>query len=56
MSEELTTYDPAEDLLTGDAIAVFMEEALKTEDANYIVHARSVVARAKDLTAKSRPQ
>jgi len=56
MGEKLTSYDPAEDLLTGDAIAAFIAEAVRTEDANYIAHARSIVARAGELLAKSRPQ
>jgi probable addiction module antidote protein len=51
MSEKLTNYDPAEDLLSDEAIAVFMEEAFKTEDADYIAHALGVVARAKGLIA-----
>ncbi|MEH2626688.1 putative addiction module antidote protein [Bradyrhizobium sp. AZCC 1719] len=50
MGERLTTYDPAEDLLSDEAIAVFMEEAFKTEDAGYIAHALGVVARAKGMT------
>jgi probable addiction module antidote protein len=50
MGEKLTTYDPAEDLLSDEAIAVFMEEAFKTEDAGYIAHALGVVARAKGMT------
>jgi probable addiction module antidote protein len=47
MAEKLTTYDPADDLRTDEAVAVFMEEALKTADEAYISHARSVVARAR---------
>ncbi len=50
MSEKLTTYDPAEDLCSDEAIAVFVEEAFKSEDADYIVHAVGVVARAKGMT------
>ena len=50
MSKKLTTYDPAEDLVSAQAIAVFMEEAFKTEDASYIAHALGVVARAKGMT------
>ena len=50
MGEKLTAYDPAEDLLSDEAIAVFMEEAFKTEDAGYIAHALGVVARAKGMT------
>jgi probable addiction module antidote protein len=49
MGEKLTTYDPAEDLQSDEAIAVFMEEAFKTEDAGYIAHALGVVARAKGM-------
>jgi probable addiction module antidote protein len=50
MDEKLTTYDPAEDLLSDEAIAVFMKEALETKDADYIVHALGVVASAKGTT------
>ena len=50
MGEKLTTYDPAEDLLSDEAIAVFMEEAFKTGDAGYLAHALGVVARAKGMT------
>ena len=49
MGEKLTTYDPAEDLESDRAIAVFMEEAFKTEDVAYIAHALGVVARAKGM-------
>src|SRR5579859_292819 len=49
MGEKLTTYDPAEDLQSDEAIALFMEEAFKTEDAAYIAHALGVVARAKGM-------
>lgn len=47
MAEKLTTYDPADDLQTDQAVTVFMEEAIKTDDEAYISHARSVVARAR---------
>jgi probable addiction module antidote protein len=50
MRGKLTTYDPAEDLDSDEAIAIFMEEAFKTEDAGYIAHALGVVARAKGMT------
>ena len=50
MTEKLTTYDPADDLASDESIAVFMEEAFKTEDASYIAHALGVVARAKGMT------
>jgi len=49
MAETLTTYDPAEDLGSGEAMAVFMAEALQTNDAAYIAHALGVVARAKGM-------
>ena len=55
MGEKLTAYDPAEDLLSDEAIAVFMEEAFKTEDAGYIAHALGVVARAKGMTQIAKP-
>jgi len=48
--EKLTTYDPAEDLVTSEAITTFMAEAFETEDAGYIAHALGVVARAKGMT------
>ncbi len=47
MAETLTPFDPAEGLTSDEAIAGFMEEAFKTEDAGYIAHALGVVARAK---------
>ena len=49
MAEKLTTYDPAEDLGSDEAIAVFMAEAFQTNDAGYIAHALGVVARAKGM-------
>lgn len=62
MAEKLTTYDPAEDLISDDAVATFMAEAFQTNDAGYIAHALGVVARAKgmaqiaDQTGLSREQ
>jgi probable addiction module antidote protein len=50
MGKKLTTCDPAEDLLSDEAIAAFMEEAFKTEDAGSIAHVLGVVARAKGMT------
>jgi probable addiction module antidote protein len=50
MVEKLTTYDPAEDLTSNEAIATFMAEAFATEDVGYIAHALGVVARAKGMT------
>jgi probable addiction module antidote protein len=49
MTEKLTTYDPAEDLATDEAMASFMAEAFETGDASYIAHALGVVARAKGM-------
>jgi probable addiction module antidote protein len=49
MAEKLTPYDPAEDLGSDEAIAIFMAEALHTNDAAYISHALGVVARAKGM-------
>lgn len=49
MAEKLTPYDPAEDLASDEAIALFMAEAFETSDAGYIAHALGVVARAKGM-------
>jgi probable addiction module antidote protein len=49
MTKKLTTYDPAEDLTSDEAIATFMAEAFETNDASYIAHALGVVARAKEF-------
>src|ERR1019366_7781532 len=49
MAEKLTTYDPAEDLGSDEAIAVFMAEAFQTNDVGYISHALGVVARVKGM-------
>jgi probable addiction module antidote protein len=49
VAENLTTYDPAEDLVSDSAIATFMAQAFETEDAGYIAHALGVVARAKGM-------
>ena len=61
-SNKPTAYDPAEDLISNKAIAVYLGEALETQDAAYISHALGVVARAKgmaqiaDQTGLSREQ
>ena len=49
MAEKLTTYDPAEDLSSTEAISTFMSEAFRTGDSSYIAHALGVVARAKGM-------
>jgi probable addiction module antidote protein len=54
VAEKLTTYDPAEDLISDVAVATFMAEALATEDAGYIAHAVGVVARAKGMAQIAR--
>jgi probable addiction module antidote protein len=50
MTDKLTRYDPAEDLASEQAVAMFMAEAFETDDAAYIAHALGVVARAKGMT------
>jgi probable addiction module antidote protein len=47
--EKLTNYDPAKDLGSDEAIAIFMAEAFQTHDVGYISHALGVVARAKGM-------
>ena len=49
MAGKLTTYDPAEDLISDEAMAAFMAEAFQTNDAGYIAHALGVIARAKGM-------
>ncbi|MGB4347158.1 MAG: addiction module antidote protein [Burkholderiaceae bacterium] len=49
MSEQLTNYNPAEDLTSHEAVASFMAEAFESNDAAYIAHALGVVARAKGM-------
>jgi len=49
MTEKLTTYDPAEDLTSDEAIAVYMAEAFETGDAAYVAHSLGIVARAKGM-------
>ena len=51
VAEKWTSYDPAEDLGSDEAIAIFMAEAFGTNDAAYISHALGVVARAKGMAA-----
>jgi probable addiction module antidote protein len=49
MAERVSNYDPAEDLGSEEAIAVFMAEAFASNDVSYISHALGVVARAKGM-------
>jgi probable addiction module antidote protein len=46
----LSKYDPADDLRSKEAVAIFMAEAFKTNEAAYIAHALGVVARAKGMS------
>jgi len=54
MTDKLTTYDPAEDLVSDDAIAAFMAEAFESNDVSYIAHALGVVARARGMSQIAR--
>jgi probable addiction module antidote protein len=54
LAERLTTFDPAEGLISDEAIAAFMAEAFASEDSGYIAHALRVVARAKGRRDKAR--
>ena len=49
MTQVPSLYDPAEDLLSEDGIALFVAEAPETGDAAYIANARCVAARARRL-------
>jgi len=49
MTENLTPYDPAEDLLSADVLAVYMSDAFETGDPAYISYALDVAARAKGM-------
>lgn len=50
MTENLTTFDPAELLTSDEAIAAFMADAFESGDTGYIAHALGVVARARGTT------
>jgi len=54
MADVLTTYDPAEDLGSDEAVAIFMSEAFATGDTGYIAHALGVAARAKGMSQIAR--
>ncbi len=47
-------YDPAEDLTSKEAIAVFIADAFETGDPAYIAHALGVVARSKGMSELAR--
>jgi probable addiction module antidote protein len=48
-NKKLTSYDPAEDLESDEAIAVYLGEAFEVGDTAYIAHALGVVARARGM-------
>jgi len=50
VAKKLTKYDPADDLRSKEAIAIFIAEAFKTNDSAYIAHALGVIARAKGMS------
>ena len=54
MTEELTTFDPADHLNSDQAIADFMSAAFETNDSAYVAHALGVVARARGMTEVAR--
>ena len=54
MTEEFTTFDPADHLKSGRAIADFMSAAFETNDPAYVAHALGVVARARGMTEIAR--
>jgi len=47
--DKITNYDPAENLKSGKAVAVFIKKAFKTGDSAYIAHALGVVARSRGM-------
>jgi probable addiction module antidote protein len=52
-TKKLTTYDLGEDLSSDKALAVFMAEVFRTNDAGYIAHAKGM-AQIAELTVLSR--
>jgi probable addiction module antidote protein len=50
MNEKFLPYDPADALTSDEAIEVFMNDAFKTDNTGYIVHAIGVAARAKGMS------
>jgi len=49
MALKITPFDAADYLTTAEACAVFLTEALKTDDVAYIANAIGVVARARGM-------
>lgn len=53
-NDKLTSFDPAELLVSDEAIATFMADALESGDAGYIANALGVVARARGMSEIAR--
>jgi len=49
ISKEIFPYDPAEDLLSDEGIAYFIEGAFETNDPEFVAYALGVAARAKGM-------
>ena len=49
MAEPIFDYDPADYLDTPEAIEMFLSEAFKTGDSDYIANALGVAAKAKGM-------
>lgn len=47
-------YDPAEDLTSKEAVAIFMADALETGDAAHIARALGIVAHARGMSEIAR--
>lgn len=50
MALKTLPFDAANCLKTDEAIAAFVDEVLRSDDASYIAHALGVAARAKGIT------
>lgn len=56
MTEEFFEYDPAKVLDCAEAVEIFVADALETGDADYIVKAMRVVARARGMAQEADPE
>jgi DNA-binding phage protein len=52
MAEKLYDYDPADSLISNEAVELFLADAVETGDADYIAKARDVAIRARMALAK----
>jgi probable addiction module antidote protein len=50
MTRKTTAYDAVEYLDTAEAVTIFMEEALETNDPAFITHCLGVVARSEGMS------